>query len=84
MEIITACLPVDFLYTNYKGESRLRTAYPRKIWFGSTEYHPEPQWFMQALDQEKELYRDFALKDMQMIDKTETSVVGKYTCSCCK
>lgn len=52
------------LYTNYKGERRERCIIPIHLWYGSTEYHPEPQWLMQALDKEKQQVRDFAMKDM--------------------
>lgn len=57
------------MYTNWKGETRERTIVPITFWFGSTEFHTEPQWFVQALDQEKDQIRDFALKDMAPIIK---------------
>jgi hypothetical protein len=34
------------------------------IWFGSTEWHPEPQWFLGAFDLDNGKWRDFAMKDM--------------------
>jgi hypothetical protein len=36
---------------------------PRRVWFGSTDWHPEPQWFLKAMDTEKGEMRNFALKD---------------------
>lgn len=49
-------------YTNHRGERRTRRVLPAKIWFGSTEFHPEPQWLLQAYDLEKGKDRDFAIK----------------------
>ena len=55
--------PVTLTYTNWKGETALRTIIPRHIWWGFTYYHPEPQWLLTAFDVDTEAERDFALKD---------------------
>lgn len=52
-----------FTYTNWRGETSERTIQPKYVWFGSTEWHPEPQWLLTAFDLEKNAHRDFALKD---------------------
>lgn len=52
-----------FGYTNYRGEAAVRTAIPERIYWGATEYHPEPQWLLEAWDSEKEAIRIFALGD---------------------
>ncbi|MDR6431282.1 hypothetical protein [Brucella pseudogrignonensis] len=65
-EIVTADLaiePIKISYTNYRGENSIRTITPIKPWYGSTEWHPEPQWLLTAFDHEKQANRDFALKD---------------------
>jgi predicted DNA-binding transcriptional regulator YafY len=56
---------VRILYTNYRGETALRTVVPERIFFGSTEWHPEPQWLLEALDIEKAQNRTFAMKDIR-------------------
>jgi predicted DNA-binding transcriptional regulator YafY len=56
---------VRILYTNYRGETALRTVVPERIFFGSTEWHPEPQWLLEALDLEKGQSRSFAMKDVR-------------------
>lgn len=55
--------PVRFAYTNYRGVSSIRLATPKRLWFGSTEYHPEPQWLITAHDHDKGADRDFALAE---------------------
>lgn len=55
--------PVKLLYRNYRGEVSNRTITPLKPWYGSTEWHPEPQWLLKAFDHEKDAERDFALAD---------------------
>lgn len=55
--------PITLIYTNWRGETAERTIIPQCIWFGSTEWHPEPQWLLTAIDMEKNAERDFPLKD---------------------
>lgn len=56
-------MPITFTYTNWRGETAQRTVVPKRIWFGSTDWHPEPGWLMTAHDLEKAADRDFALAD---------------------
>jgi hypothetical protein len=53
-------------YTNYRGERSTRTIglLTTGIYFGSNEWHPEPQWLLEALDLEKMQPRVFAMKDI--------------------
>ena len=55
--------PVRLNYTNWRGETAERTILPLRIWYGATDWHPEPQWLLTAMDVEKGAERDFALKD---------------------
>lgn len=55
--------PVELTYTNYRGETAKRTITPKRVWFGSTEWHTEPQWLLTAYDHDKQADRDFALCD---------------------
>jgi hypothetical protein len=55
---------VTIEYTNWRGEKGMRKILPEKIYFGSTEWHKEPQWLLRALDLEKNASRDFAIKDI--------------------
>lgn len=55
--------PVKLTYTNWRGETSERTITPKTVYFGSTEWHPEPQWLLRAFDHDKRAERDFALKD---------------------
>jgi predicted DNA-binding transcriptional regulator YafY len=56
---------VSFLYTNYRDEARIRHVLPLTVWYGSTQWHPEPQWLLKALDMENQEERDFALRHIQ-------------------
>lgn len=55
---------VTIRYKNYRGETSNRKIIPQKIYFGSNEYHPEPQWLLDAHDLDKDAKRSFALKDI--------------------
>lgn len=55
--------PIKIPYTNYRGETSERTITPIRPWFGSTEWHPQPQWLLRAYDHDKGAERDFAFKE---------------------
>lgn len=56
--------PVKIIYRNWKGVTGERTILPERIWWGSTEWHPEPQWMMRAFDLDKTEIRNFAMVDI--------------------
>jgi len=56
---------VKILYTNFRGETGYRIIEPIKIWFGSTEWHKEDQYLLDATDIEKGALRNFAMKDIK-------------------
>lgn len=55
---------VTFTYKNWRGMVSTRTVQPFRIFFGVTEYHPDPQWLLEAWDCDKDAARTFALKDI--------------------
>ena len=59
----TSC-SITFTYRNWRGETSRRIAERLGVRFGSTEWHPEPQWLMGAVDVEKGESREFAMRDM--------------------
>jgi len=66
--IQTPAKQIKFAYKNWRGETSTRIAIPTGLWFGSTEWHPDEQWFIKAIDVEKGEIRDFALIDMKFIE----------------
>ena len=56
---------VSIVYTNYRGETNERKIVPKKLWFGSTEYHKEKQWLLDAFDMNKKAERTFAITDIK-------------------
>ncbi len=55
---------VKITYKNWKGETSPRNIEPIEIYFGSNEWHREPQWLMTAMDLDKGRTRTFAIKDI--------------------
>ncbi len=55
---------VRFTYKNHLGKVALRQVVPQKIHFGSNQWHPEPQWLLDAYDAGKGDERTFAMKDI--------------------
>lgn len=62
--------PLYILYRNWRGELTVRSVQPRSIYHGVTQWHPEPQWFMVALDEAKGSTRDFAMADILSMHRT--------------
>lgn len=56
--------PIQVRYTNYRGQTEIRTIIPLRFCFGSTEYHPEEQWLLEVWDVQKNALRTYALKDI--------------------
>lgn len=52
---------VVLLYRNWEGKVRGRLVRPKRMFFGSNEWHKEPQWLLEALDLEKNETRFFAM-----------------------
>jgi DNA polymerase III epsilon subunit-like protein len=52
------------IYKNYKGDISVRDIEIVRYWFGSTEFHKEPQMLLKAIDLHKKEERDFAVKDI--------------------
>ena len=65
MKELTDAQKVKIEYTNYRGETNVRTVIPVRIWFGGTEWHPEEQWLLDAFDVGKNANRSFAMKDLK-------------------
>jgi len=57
-------VPYVFAYRNWRGEISERRVTPSSVWFGTTDWHPEPQWFMHAYDHDKGARREFAMRDI--------------------
>lgn len=54
------------VYTNHRGERRERDIDPVTLYWGSTEFHPDPQWMLEVYDHGKKTRRDYALKDIEV------------------
>lgn len=68
---------VQIYYMNWRKQSSLRTITPLLLWWGTNEWHPEPQHFLRAYDHGKKAVRDFALLDVQSVMKAEREFDGK-------
>lgn len=53
-------VPITARYTNWRGETRERVFIPLRVYFGSNEWHPEPQVLIDAIDCETGNARTFA------------------------
>jgi predicted DNA-binding transcriptional regulator YafY len=56
--------PMEIKYINWKNRTSNRLIIPIKIWYGISDFHKGAQWFLRALDLDKNENRDFAIKDI--------------------
>lgn len=69
-------------YTNWRGETADRRIRPYAVSFIGTNWHPEPQWILEAEDLDKRELRQFAMNDMAgptmaaRIDKAESEAAA--------
>lgn len=65
-------------YINYEGHYAVRTFTPLKVWFGKTEWHPEPQLLLTAYDHDRGALRDFAF-DGFVNEPTKVTIAHKIS-----
>ena len=56
-------LAIKIIYKNWRGEEGIRHILPIRIFYDSTEWHPEKQWLIEVYDLDKKANRDYALYD---------------------
>lgn len=56
---------VAFEYINHQGHMARRRVLPERIWFGSTDWHREPQWLLEGFDCDRQAVRCFAMRDIR-------------------
>ena len=62
--LISRSSVIEFRYKNWRGEVSHRTARIIGVAWGTTEWHPQPGWLMDATDMDKHERRLFAMVDM--------------------
>lgn len=72
---MTTSAAIEFEYTNWVGRKSLRQAIPISVRFGTSEWHPEPQWLMLAHDLDKCENREFAMADMTFDEDKSESIM---------
>ena len=73
---IAEAAQITMTYRNWRGEVAQRTIRPFALWFGKTDWHPEPGWLLSAWDCDKGGRRDFALADCQFAALARPSQAG--------
>lgn len=58
--------PLEFGYTNIRGEYAVRRVQPDVIYYGVTDYYPTPQWLMSGYDVDRDVFRTFAMANMRL------------------
>jgi predicted DNA-binding transcriptional regulator YafY len=56
---------IKVLYTNWRGETAIRSIVPIKVWFGSTNWHKVDGWLLDAYDLDRKAERCYSMKDIK-------------------
>lgn len=67
---------LSFNYTNHRNETSKRTVIPEHVWYGTTQWHKDEQWFLKAFDSDKEQNRHFAIEDIKAPDFIKLGLVN--------
>ncbi|WP_248313168.1 hypothetical protein [Bosea sp. F3-2] len=70
-------------YTNWRGETAERTFIPHRVYFGSNEWHPDPQVLIEATDCEKGALRTFAASGFSPATAFTYSSTQATACAAC-
>lgn len=62
---------VVFDYVNWKGVRSSRTVRVIRFYYGTSEYHYGPQFFMHGYDLDRDEKRDFAMQDITSLKMRE-------------
>lgn len=65
---------VTLPYTNWRGEHAIRTLSPLRLFWGSNEWHSEPQWLIEAWDLDIRAIRFFALSGFGIVPQRPDEV----------
>lgn len=69
MTEVTSGSYIEFDYVNWKGVFGHRKVKVSRIYFGSTNYHKEEQWLLEAIDIDKDKERIFSMKDITNVSQ---------------
>lgn len=64
---------IDYINHAYVRQARLIVPTEGGFRFGTTEWHPEPQWLLHAYDVDKDDMRVFAVKDIHAWSPADTA-----------
>jgi len=60
-----------FGYTNWQGRNSERRVRPISVRYGQSKWHPRDGWLMLALDLDKNEEREFSMRDMVMVERSD-------------
>ncbi len=55
----------NFIYKLERRNKKYRNIIPMSVEFKATQWHPEEQWILNAMDVDKNAQRAFAIKDIK-------------------
>lgn len=59
---------LDFTYLNWQGQTSKRKVIFEELFYGSNEWHKEPQFLLKCFDLDKANTRFFAIKDISDLE----------------
>lgn len=69
-------LELRFGYTNWEGRNSQRRVRPISVRYGQSKWHPRDGWLMLAIDLDKNEEREFSMRDMVMVERSDPIPLG--------
>jgi len=66
-------------YTNHRDSTRDRSIIPIQVWYGLSDWHEGEQWFLKALDTDKQEERDFAMLSIKAIKSPDEAMANVFS-----
>lgn len=64
-ERVAADRMVHIVFIDSSGDQHERRVVPDRIWFGSTDWYPEPGWLLEGYDVDRGAVRCFAMSQIR-------------------
>ena len=58
-----------FRYINHAGKTAVRNVISPTLFWGVSDFYPEPQWLLNAFDIDKQAWRTFAVAAVTMLEQ---------------
>lgn len=72
-EMIQNFPTLRFRYINHAGKTAVRNVVSPTLFWGQSDFYPDPQWLLNAYDLDKQAWRTFAFSCITILEQNSNS-----------